>query len=92
MKEVVGVYTKDTAFQVLSAMFPLTVSYDVETSKYYVKYENCNIHKEGKLIVYRGSGETISNVCFNYLAIINFGILSLKAGNDTYKLMFMKAQ
>lgn len=90
MKEVVGVYTKDTAFQVLSAIYGLTVRYDGDTSKYYVRYENCELVKEGKLIDYKGSGETIGDACFNYIAIINFATMSFKNSGGTYKLMFMK--
>lgn len=92
MNDTVCVYTNDTAFQILSAIEPLTVRYDGDTSKYYVRYENCELVKEGKLIECRGRGETINEACVNYMGIINFATMTFKNSRQTFRLMFMKAQ
>lgn len=92
MYNTICAYTKDTAFQILSSIYALTVHYDGDTSKYYVRYENCKLEGvDGKLMECKGSGSTINDACLNYIALINFATMSFDKGSDSYKLMFMKA-
>lgn len=91
MKEITALYTKNTAFKILASVYPLSVRYDNDRSKYYVGYENCILTHGEKPLQAFGSGNTIDDACFNYIRYINECVLTLNSTHNSYKLIFTNA-